>query len=124
MYHRAPRSFKPHNKPELIGAALRWKRVRNDWLLCVGRRRLGRVVPDAKHSGMFRSVLSGGRLSDMANLSWSKNAVLDAAVRELEWEARRNAATDPRKSQEKGVVFCGSASPMRKNDPEVPGAQR
>src|SRR6516165_3351709 len=105
MYHHHPRCFKPNDKPELIGAKLQWKRNGNEWLLCLDRRRLGRVMPDAKHPGMFRSVLSGGRLSDMANLAWAKNAVLDAAVRELEWEARHKAATDPQKSQEKGVVF-------------------
>jgi hypothetical protein len=37
------------------------------------------------------------RLSDMSNLSWAKNAVLIAAERELEWEARDLAAIDPRK---------------------------
>jgi hypothetical protein len=54
---------------------------------------------------MFRPLLSGRRLGDMANLAWAKNSVLDAAVRELEWEAHHKAATDPRKSQENGVVF-------------------
>jgi hypothetical protein len=95
MDHRAPRSFKPHNKPELIGAKLQWKRNGNEWVLCLDRRRFGRVVSDAKWPGMFRSVLSDGRLSDMANLAWAKHSVLDAAVRELEWEAHHNAATDP-----------------------------
>ncbi len=38
-------------------------------------------------------MLSRGRLSDMANLSWSKNAVLVAAQRELDYEA----ANDPSK---------------------------
>jgi hypothetical protein len=117
MYHDPNRSFKPHthNKPALIGAKLQWKRNGNEWVLYLGRRRFGRVVPDAAWPGMFRSVLSGGRPSDMANLAWAKNSVLDAAVRELEWEARHNAATDPRKSQENGGVFGGAASPMRKN---------
>jgi hypothetical protein len=98
---------------KVIGADLQWKRDGNDWLLCLGRRRFGRVVPDAKWPGMYRSVLSGGQLSDMANLSWSKNAVLDAAVRELEFEARCEPATDPQKPQQKRGVFQGSASPMR-----------
>ena len=109
---------------KVIGADLQWKRDGNDWLLCLGRRRFGRVVPEAKWLGMFRSVLSGDRLSDMANLTWSKNAVLDAAVRELEWEARREPATDPRKPQQKRDVFQGRASPMRQKDGgyvEVPG---
>jgi hypothetical protein len=116
MYHHAPRSFGLHNKPELLGATLQWKRSGNDWLLRIGRRRFGRVVPDTKHPGMFRSVLSGGRLSDMANLAWAKNCVLDAAVRELEWELHHKAATDPRKSEENGVVFRRSASSIPQND--------
>ena len=41
---------------------------------------------------MFRSVMPDGSLSDMANLSWSKNAVLASAERELEWGVRQQAA--------------------------------
>jgi hypothetical protein len=36
--------------------------------------------------------LADGRPSDLANISWAKNAVLGAAERELEWEARNDAA--------------------------------
>jgi hypothetical protein len=115
MYHCSPACFKAHDKPDLIGAKLQWKHNGNDWVLRLGRRRFGRVIPDAKHPGLFRSVLSGGRLSDMANLAWAKNAVLDAAVRELEWDARYKAATDPQKSQENRSVFWWPASPVRKN---------
>jgi hypothetical protein len=111
MHHHPRRSF----TPQLIGAKLQWKRNGNEWVLSLGRRRFGRVVTDAKHPSMFRSELSGGRLSDMANLARAKNAVLDAAVRELEWEARHKAATDPQKAQENGGVFWGATSPMRKN---------
>jgi hypothetical protein len=53
---------------------------------------MGRVIPDSKYPGMWRSTLSGGRLSDMANISWAKNAVLVAAERELEWEGKKKAA--------------------------------
>src|SRR6516165_5745939 len=100
---------------ELAAARLQWKRSGNGWLLYLGRRRFGRVVTDTKWPGMFRSVLSSGGLSDMANLAWAKNAVLSAAVRELEWEARHNTATDPRKTQQNGGVFRDAASPVRKN---------
>jgi hypothetical protein len=62
---------------------------------------------------MFRSVLSGGRLSDMANLTWAKNAAMEAAARELDWQARCRPATDPSKPQQKGGVFEGAASPTR-----------
>ncbi len=75
---------------------LKWQRYGPSWLLLDGRRRMGRVVPDAQYPGMYRSVLDRGRLSDMANLSWSKDAVLKAALRELTWE-RRIPANDPSK---------------------------
>jgi hypothetical protein len=57
-----------------------------------GRRRFGRVYPDTKHPGMWRSTLPNGQPSDMANLSWAKSAVLIMAERELEYEARPTAA--------------------------------
>src|SRR5262249_9787457 len=89
--------------------ALTWHRDRAAWLLLAGRRRFGRVVPDGKWPNMWRSVLSGGH-SDMANLAWAKNAVLVAAERELEWEAR--VATAPSKCPEKRGVFGTAASPV------------
>ena len=80
------------NDRVLRGASLIWRRDGADWVLFSGRRRFGRVVADSKYPEMWRSTLSGGRLSDMANLAWAKNAVLAAAERELEWEARQRAA--------------------------------
>ena len=88
-----------------------WRRDGADWILLSGRRRFGRVVPDSKYPGMWRSTLSGGRLSDMANLAWAKNAVLVAAEREMEYEAR--VAIAPPKCPEKRGVFGTTASPMR-----------
>jgi hypothetical protein len=64
-----------------MNAALRWRRVGTDWILECGRRRLGRVYPNGTHPGMWRSTLPDGRPSDMANLSWAKNAVLAMAER-------------------------------------------
>ena len=78
-------------------SGLEWKQSGSDWVLYHGRRRMGRVTPDAKYPGMWRSVKSRGRLSDLSNLSWAKNAVLVAAERQLEWEARDIAAIDPPK---------------------------
>ena len=78
-------------------SGLQWKRDGADWVLFCNRRRMSRVVPDSKYPGMWRSVKSNRQLSDMANLSWAKNAVLVAAERELEFEARDIAAIDPRK---------------------------
>jgi hypothetical protein len=55
---------------------LKWTRESNAWILLHRRRRMGRVVADKDHQGMWRSVKVDGILSDMANLSWSKDAVL------------------------------------------------
>ena len=83
---------------ELIGCDLAWKRDGADWLLLHKRRRMGRVAPDSEHRGVYRVVLSRGRLSDMANLSWAKDAALAAAIRELEYEAR-DMLTGPHQHQ-------------------------
>src|SRR5262249_2819323 len=69
--------------------SLTWRREGLDWVLLMGRRRFGRVVPDIQYPGMWRSKLSGGRLSDMSNLAWAKNAVLVAAEREAKMKMRR-----------------------------------
>jgi hypothetical protein len=59
---------------------------------------------------MWRSVMPGGRrLSDKANLSWAKHAVVGVARRELEYEARQH----PRNWPENEGVFAGEASPVR-----------
>jgi hypothetical protein len=83
-------------------SSLAWHRKGPDWVLFSGHRRMGRVVPDSKYPGMWRSTMSGGRLSDMANLAWAKNAVLVAAEREVEYEARCKRTP---KCPEKGDVF-------------------
>jgi hypothetical protein len=99
-------------RAELIGD-LAWRRDGVGWILFHKRRRMGRVLPDNQHRGMYRSVLSRGRLSDMANLSWAKDAVLAVAIRELAWEADHHPANDPSKSPEKQGRFNGSAPPAR-----------
>ena len=71
---------------------LKWTREGDGWILLYRRRRMGRVVPDKDHQGMWRSVKSSG-LSDMANLCWSKDNVMAQAIREVAW----NAANDPQK---------------------------
>jgi anti-sigma factor ChrR (cupin superfamily) len=82
-----------------IRRKLRWQRDGADWILLYGpsRRRLGRVVADRKHIGMYRIALSRGRFSDMAGRSWTKNGVMAAAIRELLWEVRHRPANDPSK---------------------------
>jgi hypothetical protein len=96
-----------------------WRRNGNDWILLAGRRRFGRVVPDSKYPGMWRSVKSDGRLSDLGNLSWAKNAVLIAAQRELEWEDPNRRAITLSKSQQIAPVFESKSSPMRFSASEV-----
>jgi hypothetical protein len=53
---------------------------------------MGRVTQAVENPGMWRSPKSGGRVSDMANLSWAKEAVMAEAIRELAWDVRQQAA--------------------------------
>jgi len=76
---------------------LTWRRDGAGWVLLNKRRRMGRVVP--AHSGMWQSTRSDGQPSDIANLSWAKNAVLVAAERELEFEHRSWPANDPQNAR-------------------------
>jgi len=92
--------------------SLTWKRDGADWVLLAGKRRMGRVKPDIRWPGMWRSTLSGGRLSDMANLAWAKNAVLVAAEREIEFEDRTRSGKHPSKCAENRGVFEGTAPPV------------
>jgi hypothetical protein len=100
-------------RAELIGCELTWRRAGAGWLLLHNRRRMGRVVPDTQYPGMWRSIKSHGRLSDIANLPHAKNAVLIAAERELEFEDRQRRATDPAKCPEKRGVLPDTAPPVR-----------
>ena len=84
---------------------------RNHRLKRTGGELVGPCCPE-----MWCSVLSGGRLSDMANLAWAKNAVLIAAERELEWEARSRAAIAPSNCPENEGVFEGAAPPVAPNN--------
>ena len=45
---------------------LKWTREGDAWILLHRRRRMGRVVPDKNHLGMWRSVKVVGILSDTA----------------------------------------------------------
>jgi hypothetical protein len=93
---------------------LTWRREPSgNWILLHKRRRMGRVVPDSKYPGMYRIALSGGRFSDMANLSWAKSLALDAAERDLAYEA----ANTPQKPQQKRGSFRSKSSAIRPNQP-------
>ena len=88
---------------------LKWTREGDAWILLYRRRRMGRVVPDKDQPSMWRSVKVDGILSDMANLSWSKDAVLAQAAREVAWDA----ANDPRKCPVKRGSREQKSPPMR-----------
>jgi non-ribosomal peptide synthetase component E (peptide arylation enzyme) len=64
---------------------MRWVRDGADWILVSGRHRVGRVIPDRHHRGMWRSRMLDGSLSDMANVTRAKEAVWIVAERELEY---------------------------------------
>jgi hypothetical protein len=97
--HQPQRKFHPEypagefSADFISSTSFKWRRDGNGWRLFAGRRKFGRVVPDRKHHGMWRSVLLTGRLSDMASLSWARNAVLEMAIREVEYEVKTQAAT-------------------------------
>lgn len=90
---------------------LKWTREGDAWLLLYRRRRMGRVVPDKDHSGMWQSVKVDGILSDTANLCWSKDNVMAQAIREVAWDA----ANDPRKCPAKRGSRQQKSPPMRLN---------
>src|SRR6478672_10010841 len=92
-------------------AQLKWTRDGDAWILLYRRRRMGRVVPDKDHPGMWRSVKVDGILSNTANLSWSKDNVMAQAIREVAW----NAANDPQKCPVKEGSREQKTPPMRLN---------
>jgi hypothetical protein len=90
---------------------LKWTREVDAWILLYRRRRMGRVVPDRDHPGMWRCKVDG-ILSDGANLSWSKDAVLAQAAREVAYE-RANTLSKP---QQNRGSFRPKSPPMRLNE--------
>ena len=88
---------------------LKWTRDGDAWILLYRRRRMGRVVPDKDHPGMWRSVKVDGILSDMANLSWSKDAVLAQAAREVAYELANDPLKTPAKQGVSRAEIAGHA---------------
>jgi hypothetical protein len=78
-----------------IRSKLQWNRDGADWILFYNKRRMGRVIPDGQWPNMCRSTNSGGRLSDMANLTWSKGAVFEEVMRGLAWDTAHTPAKCP-----------------------------
>jgi hypothetical protein len=90
---------------------LKWTREGDERILLYRRRRMGRVVPNKDHSGMWQSVKVDGILSDTANLCWSKDNVMAQAIREIAW----NAANDPKKCPVKRGSREQKSPPLRLN---------
>jgi hypothetical protein len=86
-------------------ADMYWVRDGDGWVLKLGRRKLGRVFPDKQYPGMWRSRRADGRLSNMGNLSWAKNAVFGAAERDIQ----------PSKMPIKHAFSEGKSPPVRLN---------
>ena len=105
-------NIKTRQQGKLIGAGLQWDRDGDCWLLRLGRRRLGRVVPDAKWPGMWRSVMPDGSLSDMANITWAKDAVVRSATRDLDYVP--NVQSHPRNTSKTTAVLTPGPRPSRK----------
>jgi hypothetical protein len=51
-------------------------------------RLLAAVEPDSKWPNMYRVWMRGGRLSDMANISWAKEAAVSLALTGLSKQGR------------------------------------
>ena len=82
---------------------MHWIREGADWVLKFNRRKLGRVFPDDRYPGMWRSRRADGQLSDRANLTWAKHAVFAAAERDILPAAER--AFSPPKPRQKRTFF-------------------
>jgi hypothetical protein len=101
-----------HEEEHAARSLLKWQRVNAlEWNLFYRRKRMGRVIADKDCPGMWRSVLpDGGTLSDMANLSRAKDAVLAQAIREVAYDlsCKRPSKTQQIRGSEKAI-----SSPMR-----------
>ena len=85
-------------------AEFQWKADGDSWVLLCGRRKLGRVVPDKVYPGMWRSTMPDGGLSDMANLTRARHALMHSARREIAYE-QKLATRDPLNCSESGAVL-------------------
>jgi hypothetical protein len=83
-----------------------WAEHPDGWALhAMGHRdAIVRIVPDGVWPGMWRIRHPGGRLSDMANLTWAKDGAIAVAMRLL----------DPRKT---GEQHARISSPMSEGEP-------
>ena len=60
-----------------------WRPTATGYALPLGRKPLLHVVPDSKYHGMWRVERPDGSHTDMANLSWAKDAALNIALEML-----------------------------------------
>ena len=99
-----------------LAQRLTWRKTARRWKLYAGNRCFGEVIGDSNtelpqctgESGMWRVALSGGRVSDYANLTWARSAVVEAAIREIEWDSR-----DPQNTRGLGGLFASKSSVVR-----------
>jgi hypothetical protein len=82
---------------------LKWKG--RELRLATGRL-LATIEPDSKYPGMFRVRLPIGRLTDMANITWAKDAAISIALSDL--------------NGFQGQETRSRASPGRLDQPEAP----
>ena len=65
---------------------LTWHRDGAGWVLLCKRRRIGRVLPDKQHRGMYQSVLSRGRLSTISAQSRNISASSSMCIKTKIWK--------------------------------------
>src|SRR5215469_15689314 len=106
----------PHALNAPATADLHWRRIGAEWRLFHARRIVGRVLPDADHTRMWRVKLPGG-VSDLVNLPRAKDAARGRAIRQI--ELRRVAAISRKKVEQIQGAFSSSSSYVRLNGADV-----
>jgi len=86
---------------------LTWVQDGSAWVVRNGRLELARVVPDEKQPGMWRVRCADGRLSDMANITWAKDAAATMALAVLNRsdDARTDGGDGAQKEKYKSAVL-------------------
>jgi hypothetical protein len=100
---------------------LTWVRDCTAWVVRHSGTELARVVPDEKYPGMWRVRSPEGRLSDMANLTWAKDAAASMALAVLNraGHERTDGGRGPQTEKRKSAV---QVPPDMKRAPSDDGA--
>jgi len=72
---------------------LTWVRNGTAWVTRHNGIELARAVPDQKYAGMWRVRFPDGRLSDLANITWAKDAAATMALAVLNRTAAPHCAS-------------------------------